>query len=397
MNLLERNIRLMFCIRVVRWFLLVMSTMVLFYQHAGLTMQQILLIQSAFSALVVLFEIPSGYFSDVVGRKRTMIVGCLLSFAGFALYSFAEGFWGFFIAEMTLGCAVSFISGTDSALVYDSLLALGRQSEYSKFEGRLMSVGNTSEGIASIIGALLAIISLRMPFYVETCIVFFTIPLSMMLTEPPRTKLDTSKGNFRAVWEIIVYSLHSHAELKWLIVYSSIVNASTLTMVWFIQPYLKLAGLPIGWFGVAWAILQFSVGFFSFSADTIEKRIGRNNILLSLIFISVSGYVLIALFQSLWAIGFLFLFYLVRGLGQPTFYGYINSLISSDRRATVLSVGNLAVRLIFSCLGPIIGWVADSYSLSYAFLISAGAFLIPGVVSLFLLRKHNKLQAAVVV
>lgn len=255
-----------------------------------------------------------------------------------------------------------------------------------------MSVGNTSEGIASIIGGLLAVISLRMPFYVETCIVFFTIPLSMLLTEPPRTKLDTSKGNFRAVWEIIVYSLHGHAELKWLIVYSSIVNASTLTMVWFIQPYMKLAGLPIGWFGVAWAMLQFSVGFFSFSSNIIEKKIGRNNVLLSLIFVSVLGYVLIAQFQSLWAISFLLLFYFVRGLGQPTFYGYINSLISSDRRATVLSVGNLAVRLIFSCVGPVIGWIADSYSLSSAFWIAAGVFLLPGVISLFLLRKHNRLQ-----
>lgn len=395
MNPLERNIRLMFFIRVLRWFLLVMSTLVLFYQHAGLTMQQILLIQSAFSALVVLFEIPSGYFSDVVGRKRTMIAGCVLSFAGFALYSFAEGFWGFFIAEMTLGCAVSFISGTDSAIVYDSLLALGRQSEYSKFEGRLMSIGNTSEGIASIIGGLLAVISLRMPFYVETCVVFFTIPFAMMLTEPPRTKLDNSKGNFRAVWEIVVYAVHGHAELKWLLIYSSFVNASTLTMVWFIQPYMKLVGLPLGWFGVAWAALQFSVGFFSFSAHRVEKRFGRTNVLRSLIILSVSGYVLVAVFQSLWAIAFLLLFYFVRGLGQPTFYGYINSLISSDRRATVLSVGNLTVRLIFSCVGPVIGWIADSYSLSTAFLIAGTLFLIPGIASLLMLNKHTSVQASV--
>lgn len=296
---------------------------------------------------------------------------------------------------MTLGCAISFISGTDSAIVYDSLLALGRKSEYSKYEGRLMSVGNTSEGVASIIGGLLAAISLRLPFYVETGVLLFTIPLALMLTEPPRTKLDTSKGNFRAVWEIVVYAMHGHPELKWLIVYSSIVNASTLTMVWFIQPYLKLAGLPVWWFGFTWAALQFSVGFFSFSAHRIEKKIGRMNILTMLIILSVSGYILTAIFQSLWAIGFLVLFYIVRGMGQPTFYGYINSLISSDKRATVLSVGNLLVRLIFSCLGPVIGWIADSYSLSHAFLIAAGIFLVPGILSLFFLRKNAVVQAAV--
>jgi MFS family permease len=391
MTSLERNIPLMFYIRVVRWFLLVISTMVVFFQHEGLSMQQILLLQSAFSIFVVLLEIPSGYFSDVMGRKRTMIAGCVLSFVGFSIYCFAKGFLGFFIAEMALGCAVSFISGTDSAIIYDSLLALGRQAEYSKFEGRLMSIGNTSEGIASIIGGLLAAVSLRLPFYVETGLVFFTIPLSLLLTEPPRTLIDTSKGNFRAIWKIVVYTLHGHSELKWLIVYSSFVNASTLTMVWFIQPYMKLVGLPIAWFGVAWAALQFSVGFFSFSAHSIEKRIGRKKILSFLILLSVSGYILVAVFESVWAIGFLLIFYVVRGVGQPTFYGYINSLITSDRRATVLSVGNLAVRLIFSCVGPVIGWIADSYSLSAGFLVAAIIFLVPGLASFFLLQKNSTL------
>ncbi|MBI3259458.1 MAG: hypothetical protein HYZ54_08310 [Ignavibacteriae bacterium] len=53
------------------------------------------------------------------------------------------------------------------------------------------------------------------------------------------------------------------------------------------------------------------------------------------------------------------------------------------------------VRLIFSCIGPIIGWLADTYSLSHAFLIAAVIFLVPGIASLFLLRKNAVVQTAI--
>ena len=388
---LESNIWKLQAIKALRWFMLIMPIIVLFFQENGLSMCEVFILQSVFSIAIVVFEVPSGYLADIVGRKISIVAGCILAFAGFAAYSLSYGFWGFLIAELFLGFGSSFISGADSAMIYDTLLETGREDEYKKMEGRMMSVGNFSEGIAGLVGGFLALVSLRTPFYFEAAVTFFSIPVAMSLVEPARHKLDNSEGSFKSILRIVKYSLHDHAEIKWLIIYSALVTVSTLTMVWFIQPYLKLVGLPLALFGVVWAALQFSVGIFSFYAHKIELFVGRKTTLVSLIILTVIGYCLLSIFQSIWAIGFILIFYFVRGISYPVLKDYINRIITSDIRATVLSVTSLVRRLIFSIFGPIIGWISDLYSLSTALMLCGIIFLFWGSISLLLLHRHKAL------
>lgn len=386
------NIVKIYILQALRWFMLIIPVLVLFFQENGLTMQQVFWLQAAFSVLIVVSEIPSGYCSDVLGRRRTMILGTVLGALGFGLYCFADSFIEFLVVEMILGLGASCISGTDSALLYDTLLQTGRENEYISREGQLLSIGNFAEGTASVIGGLLATISLRTPLYVEAALMVLALPVAFSLVEPQRQAYKASQGNLRAMAEIVRFALHGNSEVKWLILYSAVVGASTLTMVWFIQPYLKLAGLPVVLFGVVWAALQYAVGFFSLSAHTVERKAGRRTVVLSLVFLSVAGYILLGLFQSLWAAGFLLLFYFVRGIGNPVFNGYINALISSDKRATVLSVRQMTGRLIFAVVGPFLGWVSDTFSLSTAMFSSAIIFFLLGAGTLVFVRRHGLLD-----
>ena len=89
-------------LRAVRWFLLTMPIITIFFREHGLSMQEIFIIQSAFAVSVILFEIPTGYFSDVVGRKKSLIIGMLFGAIGLGVYSFSSGFWMFLIAELIL-------------------------------------------------------------------------------------------------------------------------------------------------------------------------------------------------------------------------------------------------------------------------------------------------------
>ena len=388
---LESNIWKLQAIKALRWFMLIMPIIVLFFQENGLSMCEVFILQSVFSIAIVVLEVPSGYLADIVGRKVSIVAGCILAFAGYVAYSFSYGFWGFLIAELFLGFSTSFISGADSAMIYDTLLETGREDEYKKIEGRMLSVGNFAEGIAGLVGGFLALVSLRTPFYFEAAVTFFSIPVAMSLVEPARHKLDNSEGSVKSILKIVKYSLHEHAEIKWLIIYSALVTVSTLTMVWFIQPYLKLVGLPLALFGVVWAALQFSVGIFSFYAHKIELFVGRKTTLVSLIILTVIGYCLLSIFQSIWAIGFILIFYFVRGICYPVLKDYINRIITSDIRATVLSVTSLVRRLIFSIFGPVIGWISDLYSLPAALMLCGIIFLFWGGISLLLLHRHKAL------
>lgn len=388
---IESNIWKLYVIKALRWFLLIMPIVVLFYQENGLSMKEVLLLQALFSVAVIIFEIPSGYFSDIIGRKTTIIVASFLSFIGFAVYSVSYGFYGLLIAELILGLGSSLLSGTDSALLYDTLVFSNREHEYKKIEGKMMSVGNFSEGIASFFGGFIALASLRTPFYFETFLIFFTIPMAFTLIEPPRQKLKNKDGAFKEILKIVKYSIHGNKEIKWLIFYSGFIGASTLTMVWFIQPYFTLVGLPLAYFGIAWGILNLLVGVFALYAHKIELFVGRKNALISLIFISFIGYTILGLLDSLWAIIFIALFYFVRGINGPILKDYVNKLISSDMRATVLSVKNLFGRLVFAIIGPFVGWLSDVYSLQFALISSGSIFLFFGIITLLFLHKHKAL------
>jgi hypothetical protein len=107
--------------------------------------------------------------------------------------------------------------------------------------------------------------------------------------------------------------------------------------------------------------------------------------------LSSVGYFLVGYFKSLWAIAFLFIFYFVRGLAGLVIKDYVNKIIESEKRATILSVKSMLTRLMFSVIGPFIGWINDVYSLSIALYSSGFIFLILGGTSLIFLGKNKVL------
>jgi MFS family permease len=386
---LQSNIKKLYGISTIRWFMLFIPILVIFFQDNGLSMKEVLLLQAIFSISIVVLEIPSGYLSDIFNRKIMIIFGNVFGFFGFLAYSLSYNFWGFLLAEILLAIGWSSISGSDSALLYDTLEQTKQKEKYSKYEGRLRSFGNFSEGVASIIGGFLATISLRTPFYIETALMLVAIVISFSLIEPKRKKLKSGKGDWQNIKDIVYFSLHGHPQIKWLIIYAAVLGASTLTAVWFIQPYFKLVGVPLAFFGILWAALQFTTGISSWYAHKFENKFGRKGSLVPLIFLSVIAYIFVSILQSFGGILFLFIFYFVRGISGPVLKDYVNKLISSDKRATILSIKNMVSRLVFSLIGPFIGWANDLYSLSIAFLTSGGIFLVLGLISLIFLKRNK--------
>ncbi len=377
-------------IRVMRGFMIIMPVIVLFFQDNGLSMREVFLLQSLFSVAVIALEIPSGYLSDRFGRRNSIVIGSLLTALGYTVYSVSYGFFGFLCAEILIGFGVSFISGSDSALLYDSLEELHRAPEYKKIEGRNGSLGMMSEGVASVLGGVIAIISLRFPMYCEAVVMWLVVPIALSLFEPDRKQLTVRGNPIADMLSLVRYALHDHAEIKWLSLYSSVVGASTLTMVWLIQPYLKEAELPIGYFGVVWAVLMSIGAFFSWHAHSIEAFLGKRNALLMLIGMPAFGYAILGLSGTLFGAVGIALFYVTRGVHNPVLSDYINGLVGSDIRATILSVKNLVGRVLFSIIGPVIGWMRDEYSLSLALLASGMIFLLLGGMAISGLSKAEK-------
>jgi len=160
----QSNILRLYIIKLSKWLMLTMPIVFLFYKENGLVTRDLFLLKAIYSFAIVMFEVPSGYFGDIFGRKCSLVLGSVLGFVGFALYCVSTGFWGFLICEITLGIGMSFISGSDSALLYDTLQAAKKEKDYLKIEGQLISAGNFAEAVAAPLGVLIALMGLRTPF-----------------------------------------------------------------------------------------------------------------------------------------------------------------------------------------------------------------------------------------
>ena len=385
-NAFRQNIISLYLVKISKWFTLIMPIIVLFYEENGLGLKEILLLKSVYSIVSVSLDIPTGYLADAWGRRNCLISGCLIAFGGFVCYSFSDTFYAFLLAEILLGTGQSLVSGADSALLYDTMIKYNREDEYLKYEGKVTMVGNFSEAFAGICGGLLATSSLRLPFYCQVGVAFIGIPAALFLREFHARK--HIENPIRNIGAIIRYSLITNKSLCYNIIFSGIIGTATLTMAWFVQPVLIHIALPTAWFGIVWTILNLTVGIAALYSDALNARLGENKTYIFILLFIVGGYLSVAYSLNYFSLFLLFIFYIVRGFATPILKGYINRQTFSEMRATVLSIRNFIIRLIFAVMAPFIGWLNDAFSLAFALQIAALIIFMPGL--LFLLLQWKK-------
>ena len=367
-----------------------MPIIVLFFQEHGLSLTQVMILQAIYSLSVALFEIPSGYIADIFGRKQTILLSTIFSFIGYLVFSFYGGFYAFAIAEILVGIGGSLMSGSDSAIIYDTLLETKDEDSYTKIEGRNYAIGNFSEATAGILGGFLAVSSIYFPIYVQTAILFLSIPIALSLVEPTMHADNKLGRSFKAIYNVVKFALVDNAKLRWLIIYSSAMGVATLSMAWFAQPFFKQINIPLAYFGILWAGLNFSAGLTSFNSYKFDKK-QNSKLLIYISLAMVISFLLLGINSSVIGLIFILSIYLLRGIVTPILRNAININTTSNKRATVLSIRSFIIRISFVISAPIFGYLADNHSLSYSFYTLA---IIVGIFSILsaiqLIRLENK-------
>jgi len=372
-----------------------MPIIVLFFQEHGLSLTQIMFLQAIYSISVAIFEIPSGYLADLFGRKNTIVMSTFLSFIGFLIFSFFGGFYAFAIAEVLIGIGGSLMSGSDSALLYDTLIETGDKRTYTKIEGRNYAIGNFSEAAAGILGGFLAVGSIYLPVYVQTAILFLSIPIALSLVETTVHNDNKLEKSSKAILDILRFTMIENKQLKWLIIYSSAMGVATLSMAWFAQPFFKEIGISIAYFGILWAGLNFSAGITSFNSHKFDK-LENNRMLSSLALAMLLSFFLLGINSNLFGLLFILFVYLLRGIVTPILRNAINRNTTSNKRATVLSIRSFIIRISFAISAPFLGYIADNHSLSDSFYtlgIVVGFFSIFSAIKLNALSKSDNLAS----
>ena len=351
-------------------FFLIVPVLIPYYILNHLNATQIFTIQAAFHVAVLLLEIPTGYLADVIGRKKTLVVAAVFFPLGLALYAFTGSFVTFVLAEFCVAVANSMRSGSDSALMYDTLILLDRESEYKKFEGRSFLFTRVGTAAASIIGGFLALRSLHLPFYINVATYCLMLPVVLALTEPRRKK-PQARNPFLDIVRISVQCF-KHPRLRLLMLLGALLQSASVIGVWSYFLYFRSLRISVGVVGVLFALSQVSSAFGSSRAHGLSQRLGEKWSFLVLLAVgavfvglgSVSAVPMIALIVPaalLW------------GYGWPVFMDAFNRLATSEIRATILSVASMCSSAAFVVLSPLFGRIVDATSLSAA-LVGLGLF-----------------------
>jgi len=370
--------------------MVVMPIITLYFQESGLLIRDIFVLQVIFSIAIVILEVPSGYFADVFGRKGSLILGVLVGTAGFFMYYLAFGFWGFAVAEILLAFSAAFLSGADSAFLYDTLQQYGAVDQHTRQQGRIISATRVSEAVASLLGGFLAtIIAFKSIFLVEFFVMALAIPIAFSLKEPP---IPPSTEKRKNILQILSFALHENKKLLYLNIFSGVISTVTLVMVWFAQPYWESLGVPLLYFGVMWAVLNMLVAVGAFFAHRLEKFFSFRTLFGFVALLPIILYGLLSLGVPYIALVVIPLFWMLRGVYQPISLDYINRETDSSTRATVVSISQLFGRATFSILSPFLGWIADVWSFETAFAASAVVFGVLSITSFLFLYSKIKNQ-----
>jgi MFS family permease len=357
--------------------------LVLFYQENSLSYTQIFLLQSWYSFLIFTLEIPSGVIGDLFSRKATIFFSITCYLLGIFVYSLSFSFWGFLIGETFWAISSSFRSGTGEAFIYDSLKELEKENEAKQVYANMESISLTGFAISSLIGSAAAtVFGLRSALYLTLAAACGAWILILTYKEPVHEKMEFSPSNFVNQMKESVKISFVDKSFSVLMFNSAIIAGIILAVAWYFQPHMKTSGIPVPLFGVVYACICVCSALLVRNVPRLESRLGPSKTLLLVDIGIISAIFSFSfLFNPLISVFCVFIIGMVRSTRNALFNDYLNRFITSDKRATVLSLNHFFISLTFTILGPVSGYISDHFTFSYT-LFGLGLLLLISVLGL---------------
>lgn len=373
--MIARNIPKLYLFSFFWMFLILMPIIVPFFSGLGLSMHEIFQLQAVFAVGVVIFEVPTGYICDLFGRKKSLLIGAAFNGIGFSLLNFQLSFAGLVVFELLLALAMSFVSGADVSLLYDSNKGESRERSTSGL-ANMQLASMAGESIAALLSIYLITISFTAVIKVNAFVAWLPLLIGLTIQEPAYAKMSVSshRENFHSVFQHIFRAkdrILILAFLNW-----TAWGLATFFAVWMFQRYWAESGIPLTQFGLIWAAYNITTGVVGTQVHRLENKFGPTPLLIFLGLAPVCAYFGMGLLEGAIGVAFGLFFYISRGINQVLLKDAVNWRTPSEFRATVNSVQSLCFRLTFAVLGPGVGLMIDKYGIHNALLVMGAVFFI---------------------
>ena len=364
----------------------------LFLLDAGLSNTEAFAANAFFALGQLAFEVPTGVVADTRGRRLSFLLGAATLLLSTLLYlgmwQLNAPFWGWAAASVLLGLGFTFFSGATEAWLVDALKATGYDGDLESVFGRAQIASGAAMLTGSVAGGFVAqATNLGVPFLIRAALLGVTLVVAWRFMRDLGFTPQRGAGAVDAVRTVLHGAVEGglrNRPVRWLMLAALFSTGVGFYAFYAMQPYLlELYGDPSA-YGIAGLAAALVAGAQMVGGSVVRyvRRLFRRRTD-ALVLAAVFEVVLLAAIG--WtgsfgiALALLILWCLLAALADPIRRAFMNGLIRSEQRATVLSFDSLMGSAGGVVAQPALGRTADVFGYGASFVVSAGivAFAIP--------------------
>ena len=368
----------------------------LFYVYRGLNFFEIAALQSIGSIMSAILEVPTGWVSDKYGHTNILKVSSIAKVFAVMFMLFANNFWIFLLSEFCFSLGAAAQSGTDSALLYESLKQDGKEETYTDVISVVRSRQSLIRMVVRLLAPVLYALKPEIPFVVSAVIyigiVILTyqyVPLLSIENDKTEEQKSVSGNWFAVVREKIAYFVSNKSFILYSL-FSSFLMISVSNYCQYIGPYLEGLGFSVGYLGIVTS--SSSIGEYV-GIQFVDKV--KNKCRITTLMTCIAG--IIALFVFCSGMfntipGTIVAYFMINALYAPfniLLGSELQRVIPSQRRATMLSISSQLDDLFSVLTDPFIGMGIDrlGFGMVYQFV---GALTFVIIITAFVLIRRIK-------
>jgi hypothetical protein len=351
-------------------------------ERAGLTVATVLALQSFNTGLRATLDLPFGALADRVSRRLCLMGASFAILAGAAVLLVWPSLPGACLAEALFAVAAALRSGADSALLFDTLRAGGQLELYPHAESRGQAMASLGSGAAAVLGGMLAGVDLALPYVATLLTAGGGAALAWTLDErrPDEHEPPVGRGHIsaaaRLAWRM--------PAIRWTLAVAVLAVTASHVYYYLQQPYLRAAGVPLALFGVVFAVTKLVTAVVAAAAHRIDAAVGQRAAVGLMTAVPACGLGAMAMVSGPLGAFLILSRGLLDGLWMPLVNVYVNRLVESRVRATMLSLQSVLARLVLSATLAALGVATAQLGLGTTLALAAAVVAIAGATLLLM-------------
>lgn len=386
MNKLSKNIKNDYIYKFFSAFDITSAIWVLYLGFKGMTLVQIGLLEGIFHITGFLSEIPTGALADLFGRRKILIIGRITSLISAIIMLFSNSFIGFALGFILSAWGYNLNSGSEEALVYDTLKILNREDEFLKINGRINLIIEVSQGLAVFIGGILSQIDFSISYITAIVIGIISLIISTKFIEVDVIEKESQSINIIKHLKESINIVKNNKKLLNILMFFPLIYTFSAIVYFYGQQLFD----DMGYSRLNISIIFLFNGIFSSLGAILSSEIYKRY--------KSSGWISISIFMSILIIlmGFTenklsIIFFLCIGfltaILQPISSKLINSMVESNQRATIISVESMFYSLMMIILFPLCGFIGDKIDLQLSFMLIGTIGILITIIEIFIIKK----------